>query len=97
MNDVKRTVATLKCAPNAQVTKSIKAEDINKQNKARFKIDRDLARMLEIFQWVNFEELVTGFLKFDKRIGGDFYDKTGKIFRADRYPYFLQFFPDLAK
>lgn len=55
----------------------------------RFKIDKDLAKFLEIDQWCSFREITLGFLKFNKKTKGDFYDRDSTSFNAYKYPYFM--------
>jgi hypothetical protein len=61
----------------------------------RFKIHKELAAFLDIEKWCSFREITLGFLKFNKKTKGDFYDRNSTSFNAFRYPYFLQFFPHL--
>ena len=74
---------------------SISIEDIDVNSKMRFQIDKDLSAFLDIDQWCSFREITLGFLKFNKKTKGDFYDRTTTSFNAYKYPYFLQFFPHL--
>ena len=71
-------------------------DDINVDSKMRFKIDKDLATFLEVDEWCSFREITLGFLKFNKKTKGDFYDRATTSFNAYKYPYFLQFFPHLS-
>ena len=70
-------------------------EEIDVNSKMRFQIDKDLAAFLDMDQWCSFREITLGFLKFNKKTKGDFYDRSTTSFNAYKYPYFLQFFPHL--
>lgn len=76
-------------------SRQLSLEDIDVKSKARFKIDLELAQFLEIDQWCSFREITLGLLKFNKKTGGDFYDRSTTSFNAFKYPYFLEFFPHL--
>lgn len=71
-------------------------EDINIECTTRFKIDKPLAKQLELDEWVTFKELVIGLLRYNKKVG-DFYDKKSSSFNASKYPFFTRFFPDAAR
>ena len=71
------------------------SEDLDVNSKQRFQIDKDLASFLGIDEWCSFREITLGFLKFNKKTKGDFYDRNTTSFNAYKYPYFLQFFPHL--
>ena len=64
-------------------------EDINVHSTTRFKIDKDLSNFLDIDIWCSFREITLGFLKFNKKTKGDFYDRPSTSFNAYKYPYFL--------
>ena len=70
-------------------------DDINIECTTRFKIDKLLAKQLEISEWVTFKELVIGLLRYNKKVG-DFYDRKTSSFNAYKYPFFTKFFPDVA-
>jgi hypothetical protein len=75
--------------------KSVCIDDIDIDCKLRFKINKQLAEYLDIDQWCSFREITLGFLKFNKKTKGDFYDRSTTSFNAYKYPFFLQFFPHL--
>ena len=70
-------------------------DDITVNSRMRFKIDREMALFLEIDEWASFKEVTLGFLKFNKKTKGDFYDRASQCFNAYKYPVFLEFFPHL--
>jgi hypothetical protein len=73
----------------------ITINDINIDCTVRFRIDKQLAKQLELDEWVTFKELVVGMLRYNKKVG-DFYDKKTSSFNAYKYPFFTKFFPDCA-
>ena len=70
-------------------------DEITLDSQIRYKIDSELAKIIEIDSWCSFKEITLGFLKFNKKTKGDFYDRESKSFNAYKYPYFMQFFPYL--
>ena len=71
-------------------------DDIGIECTVRFKIDKLLAKQLELDDWVTFKELVIGLLRYNKKVG-DFYDKKTSSFNAFKYPFFTKFFPDASR
>ena len=71
--------------------------EIDTDCKVRFHIDKALADFLKIDEWSTFKEVTIGMLRYNKAVGGDFYDRTTSTFNAYKYPIFTRFFPDQAK
>lgn len=51
---------------------------------------------MSIDEWSNFREITLGFLHFNKKTGGDFYDRASQSFNAFKYPFLVKFFPELT-
>ena len=77
--------------------KKITVDDITIESKTKFNLDKGFAKLLELNIWSSFKDIILGFLKFNKKHNGKFYDRSSTSFKADEHPEFLAYFPHLKK